>query len=501
MGICYMKKCSVIRPKAYEQLGIYPVGTDSRPTGDVTVLSNVTNLSSYVFQDDTAVTSVAFQGEVQSFATYCFSGCTSLQSIELPNELAIVPDYCFQNCSALGSVKCGKNTVQINQYAFSGCTSFASITFKNDDLNVNQYAFNGCTSLQSIEFPQNFKSIPAYCFNGCTLLRKVTIPAENISVASYAFNGCSFITNDVFNEIGKKISSVSQYCFANMTGITDVTVKFIGAYMFNGCSNLKKVTVLGRTSDGQIKNYCIPSSVTTLILPDNYTTINGYAFSGCTSLSKINIPLACTTINDYAFRNCTSLTSISIPENVATIGSNAFSGCSNIAEFHIDQPKGSIDVPSNRWNSNSNAIIYWRTATLTYTIPENSKLFIDGEEVGESPYDVYVYDNTWDWVAYNPNYAPVKGTMTGIEKYENYTLDIEFIENEDVATITVTANVDEPTIIFKYDDFEYEGSSIVVPIGTELYYTVKKNKYKTVESSIAVSESQTINVELEYDPA
>ena len=32
-----------------EQLGIYPVGADSRPTGDVTVPSGVTSLYQYIF--------------------------------------------------------------------------------------------------------------------------------------------------------------------------------------------------------------------------------------------------------------------------------------------------------------------------------------------------------------------------------------------------------------------------------------------------------------------
>ena len=41
-----------------EQLGIYPIGTDGRPTGNVTVPSGVTSLYQYIFYQNTAITSV-----------------------------------------------------------------------------------------------------------------------------------------------------------------------------------------------------------------------------------------------------------------------------------------------------------------------------------------------------------------------------------------------------------------------------------------------------------
>jgi hypothetical protein len=59
-------------------------------------------------------------------------------------------------------------------------------------------------------------------------------------------------------------------------------------------------------------------------LPNNITSINGYAFSGCSALTDIIIPNSVTIIGKGAFSGCSALKSIIIPNSVTTIGSYAF---------------------------------------------------------------------------------------------------------------------------------------------------------------------------------
>ncbi len=56
------------------------------------------------------------------------------------------------------------------------------------------------------------------------------------------------------------------------------------------------------------------------------TTIGGYAFERCTSLTSVTIPDSVTTIGEMAFYCCTSLTSVTIGNGVTTIGDNVFWG-------------------------------------------------------------------------------------------------------------------------------------------------------------------------------
>ena len=66
------------------------------------------------------------------------------------------------------------------------------------------------------------------------------------------------------------------------------------------------------------------SQVINVTLGINITSINSYAFSGCTSLTEINIPDSVTDIGDYAFRDCSSLKSFTSGANLVSIGNFAF---------------------------------------------------------------------------------------------------------------------------------------------------------------------------------
>lgn len=63
------------------------------------------------------------------------------------------------------------------------------------------------------------------------------------------------------------------------------------------------------------------------VIPDSVTGIGDGAFSGCDSLTSINIPDSVTTIGNRAFSGCKSLKSINIPNNVTSIGYCAFEEC------------------------------------------------------------------------------------------------------------------------------------------------------------------------------
>ena len=55
--------------------------------------------------------------------------------------------------------------------------------------------------------------------------------------------------------------------------------------------------------------------------------IGEHAFSGCSSLTSVNIPSSVTSIEWYSFGDCSSLTSVNIPSSVTSIGNSAFSCC------------------------------------------------------------------------------------------------------------------------------------------------------------------------------
>lgn len=75
-------------------------------------------------------------------------------------------------------------------------------------------------------------------------------------------------------------------------------------------------------------------NLTSIILPNNITSIGNFAFSGCTGLTSIVIPNSVISIGNESFADCTGLTAIAIPNKVTSIGNYAFVDCKGLKEVH-----------------------------------------------------------------------------------------------------------------------------------------------------------------------
>ncbi len=110
--------------------------------------------------------------------------------------------------------------------------------------------------------------------------------------------------------------------------------------IFNGCTNLKKITVSsGNAYYTDIDGILFDKAVTKLhkcpeakplteyTIPNSVTSINDYAFYRCVSLAKVVVPNSVTSIGSSAFGGCSSLVNINIPNSVTSIGTYAFFYC------------------------------------------------------------------------------------------------------------------------------------------------------------------------------
>jgi hypothetical protein len=81
------------------------------------------------------------------------------------------------------------------------------------------------------------------------------------------------------------------------------------------------------------------SSIISVNIISGVTTIGGFAFVGCESLTSVTIPNSVTTIGDATFSGC-DLTSVTIPNSVTTIGDSAFGYCENLLNIYVDSNSG-----------------------------------------------------------------------------------------------------------------------------------------------------------------
>ena len=245
------------------------------------------------------------------------------------------------------------SVISIGKGAFSGCMELTSITIPESVTSIDKYAFSGCTGLTNITIPESVTSIGWSAFSDCTGLTSITIPESVTSIGDFAFRGCTGLTSITVSEnntvyhsqnnclIKTASKSLVSGCKSSVIP-DDGSVTSIDEYAFRGCTGLTSITI--PESVTSIASYAFDgcTGLTSIEIPDSVTSIGWYAFSGCTGLTSITIPNSVTSIGDGVFQYCTGLTSITIPNSVTSIGDSAFEGCTGLTGIEIPDSVTSI---------------------------------------------------------------------------------------------------------------------------------------------------------------
>jgi len=128
--------------------------------------------------------------------------------------------------------------------------------------------------------------------------------------------------------------------------INDKPVTDIGTGAFSRCTWVTSVTIpVGVTSIAdRAFFYCY--GLTAMTIPATVVSIGGEAFFYCDGLTSLTLANGVTSIGDSAFQLCTGLQSVTLPASVARIGAHAFVTCSKLqrATFLGNAPAMGADV-------------------------------------------------------------------------------------------------------------------------------------------------------------
>ncbi|MDE7208510.1 MAG: leucine-rich repeat protein [Clostridia bacterium] len=426
----------------------------------IEIPSSVTSIDSSAFSGCSSLTSIEIPSSVTSIGSAAFGSCSTLASIEIPSSVTSIGSSAFSGCSSLesmvlpfvGATKDGtsntyfgyifgaysylKNSdyvpstlkeviitggTSVGQNVFYECRSLTKIEILNSVTSIGSYAFQNCSSLTSIEIPSSVTSIGSYAFQNCSSLTSIEIPSSVTSIGSSAFSGCSSLesmTLPFVGSIANATSESSSTLFGYIFGTTSYTggvsteqyyasgsystyyipsslksvaitgdrilygafrgcssltsieissnVTSIGEYAFSGCSSLTSV-IFGENS--QLINieratFYKCSSLASIEIPSSVTSIGRDAFFNCSSLISIVIPSSITSIADYAFSYCSSLTSIEIPSSVTSIGKGTFSECRSLTS--IDLPSGVTSIGDSAFSYCSSLVSIVMPSSVTY---------------------------------------------------------------------------------------------------------------------------------------
>ena len=341
----------------------------------VIIENGVTSIGDKAFEDCTSLTSVTIPNSVTSIGWGAFYDCTSLTSVTIGNSVTSIGSSAFYNTAYYNdksnwdkgvlylsnclidtnddfnsttdyTIKDGTRIIASS--AFFDCTSLKSIIIPDSVTTIGDYAFYKCTNLTNATVGNGVTSIGAFAFCDCTSLANITIPSSVTSIGDLTFSGCASLLSIEVSNGNRNYSSTDGVLFnKNKTelityplGKTDSeyaipnSVTSIDWYAFDGCTSLTSIIIPNSITSISLCAFRYCTSLTNVTIGNSVTSIGDFAFEGCTSLTSVTIPDSVTSIGSYAFYNCTSLTSITIPNSVTSIGHYAFRGCESLKDVY-----------------------------------------------------------------------------------------------------------------------------------------------------------------------
>ncbi len=196
-------------------------------------------------------------------------------------------------------------------------------------------AFHNC-DVSHVVLSNTITTIESYAFDFCKLT-SIVLGESLTSVSQFAFSGC-FRLVEIYNK--------SKLAFPRENAIIETGIDSYAKNIYNVPNGSKLVTdqngyVIYTDGNERILIDYIGTE-TNLILPEDITKINGYAFYNRNQLTSIATGDGVTEIGEDAFLICNSLKTVVVGDGVVTIKSDAFAYCPNLSEIMLG--KNLVDI-------------------------------------------------------------------------------------------------------------------------------------------------------------
>lgn len=299
--------------------------------------------------------------------TYSKELRAELKSIIIANGVTEIKNAAFKKLSGLEYVKISDTVISIGDESFFECSSLTEILIPDSVKTIGKSAFEDCKKLYSISVGQGVESIGYQCFTGCTSLNEVYI--KDIS----AWLSIKFDRTRANPLYYAKEAYVSGILLDNL--IIPENITSVNEYAFYGYDGLLSVTINDMVTT--IGNHAFEECefLNEVNMGHNVSIIGQEAFRGCSRLANIYIPDSVTNIMNCAFYGCESLSSITIPSSVTYIGNGTFLHCDSLASIYFEAPSGwwiakhylatsGTDIPESELSSPKHAAELFTDTTL-----------------------------------------------------------------------------------------------------------------------------------------
>ncbi|MBO4415410.1 MAG: leucine-rich repeat domain-containing protein, partial [Lachnospiraceae bacterium] len=265
-------------------------------------------------------------------------------------------------------VKVPEGVHTIGEGVFKGMAWILKVSLPASLKKIGAAAFKGCRQLKEINFPEGLAEIGEYAFHRCHGIEEMVFPKSMTQVGNHAFLYCDNLKRVVIEgpeRLGKAVFS-HNLLLQDITLNKNVDDSNFNDEVFEGCVNLKRITLSGETyeidnlievmgsrseypqvirsiakgvyhtmqiEDGVLNKYSI--NLKSVFLPEGITAIGKSCFFDKKGIVKITFPGSLREIKANAFLNCISLEEITFQSGDVILDDKAFRGCNNLKQVHL----------------------------------------------------------------------------------------------------------------------------------------------------------------------
>ena len=352
------------------------IGNNSfyRCTGltSVTIPNSVTTIDDGAFLFCSGLTSVTIPNSVTSIGKMSFSDCSSLTEIVIGNSVTSIDNHAFQDCNSLTSVNIPNSVTSIGIMSFFSCSGLTSVTIPSSMTSIGDMSFQYCGNLTSVTIEAK---------GPITISENVFTNRTNATLYVPAGTKADYEAADYWKEFGTILESsegqTSKTIYVETAGtlpslISDDEKYTIEELTLTGELNgtdfrllrdMSGNNYLGQKTEGKLRILDLSGAsivaggdmfLDTDILSSDDHTMGGpfhyyiekdnvwpnYIVTLC-KFEKIILPNNLSEIDFWAFRDCLSLEEIIIPKSVVKIDDlngteNPFQSCPKLKKIVVD---------------------------------------------------------------------------------------------------------------------------------------------------------------------
>ena len=321
---------------------------------DITIPETVELIGSNAFRHNRRLTRLVIPEGVKVIGDEALYGCYNITSITIPASVTEIYSGVFSNNKRLTDIKVDPDNPN---YRGEGGILYTNIEgfyvdgihYTDDKEKTILHSYP--SAKDNVTIPEGVTYIGDYAFFSSDTT-SVAIPGTVTEIGYWAFSHCTSLTSI---EIPEGVKLINQEAFAYCTNLTSVTLpaSMIGSTLigslFTGCTSLSDINVAADSlyytgKNGMLFNknpdylalYAYPSAKGNVTnLPTNLEGIDNFVFENNTNITGITIPNDLEYIGNRAFGDCTSITTITIPASVTYICSGAFEGWTSSQTINI----------------------------------------------------------------------------------------------------------------------------------------------------------------------